>query len=150
MITCSKWRQKCMRLKGSPVITRDEMIGLLLKADPSLQSAWDEYLEDHGDLEQPLLYLALAEFARSLKIKLQSQNTERFPEIFEVVERWHIEGDKFVRTAATVGLLEDLQNEHEYTTGRPDDFIRWLKPTTLRFWQKVEAFWRDGTLITDD
>ena len=31
----------------------------------------------------------------------------------EVIERWHLEGDDYVREAATVGLLEDLQNTNE-------------------------------------
>jgi hypothetical protein len=80
---------------------------------------------------------------------LQSEEISRFRAIFGVVERWIEEGDRYVREAATVGLLEDLQNLNLHKTTRPDDFLQWLGPKGRHSWHMVDLFWRTGTLIRD-
>ena len=55
-----------------------------------------------------------------------------------------------MQEAATIGLLEDLQNEGLHKTTRPADFECWLRPVSRKFWDKVEKFWRDGTPIVAD
>jgi hypothetical protein len=69
---------------------------------------------------------------------------------FAVVERWHLEGDQYVREAAAVGLLEDLQNTALHVSTSPKDFEPFLLPTSQRFWRNVEHFWEKGETITDD
>jgi hypothetical protein len=81
---------------------------------------------------------------------MEAEDTERFDSIFDVVERWHVEGDAYVREAATLGLLVSLQNGYLHDTTSPADFVPWLRPETLRWWEKVDAFWRGGKVITDD
>jgi hypothetical protein len=92
----------------------------------------------------------LADLAHHLIGQLEAGATNRFEAVFDVVERWHVEGDDYVREAATVGLLEDLQNASLHTATSPDDFVPWLRPETRRWWQKVDAFWSEGKLIADD
>lgn len=94
-------------------------------------------------------YLALAALARHLIACLQAGDTGRFGNVFDVVERWHLEGEHYVKQAATVGLLEDLQNENLHDTTKPTDFLPWLRPESKRYWDKVERFWATGQLIDD-
>lgn len=119
----------------------------ILRADPSFLEKWEEFrAEFQSDNELPL-YGALSELARHLIESLEAGNTSRFGAIFDVVERWHIRGDAYVRQAATVGLLEDLQNESLYREARSDDFLPWLEPETLQWWTKVHQFWTTGKPI---
>jgi hypothetical protein len=134
------------------MILREQMFEPLLEADPSFAGVWNAFLDTWKDeaIDLPH-YIALSDLARHLVGKLECGDTRDFHKIFDVVERWHVEGDAYVRQAATIGLLESLQNTdfHERLT-EPDDFVVWLGPQTKRWWDKVEAFWRDGTIIRDD
>lgn len=123
------------------------MFELILREDPSFIEKWQGFrAEFQSDNELPL-YVALSELACHLIGSLEAGNTSRFGAIFDVVERWHIKGDAYVRQAATVGLLEDLQNESLYRKARPDDFLPWLQPETLQWWTKVHQFWATGKPI---
>jgi hypothetical protein len=135
---------------GSNMITKESMFAPLLQADPSFQSKWDEFCIEWQDEPEPLLYLAIADFVRHLTASLAAGATEHFDDVFEVVERWIVEGDEYVHTAAVVGFLEDLQNTNLHSATEPDDFKPWLRPESLRFWKKVEAFWAEGKIIMDD
>jgi hypothetical protein len=70
--------------------------------------------------------------------------------VFAVVERWHVEGDSYVREAATIGLLEDLQNENLHSSTVPKDFEVFLGPESLKWWRKVERLWAEGEIVSDD
>ena len=94
-------------------------------------------LEPH----QTLPYAVLSELASYLIGQLKNGDTDGFKEIFELVEEWHIYGDDDVRTAATIGLLEDLQNPALHGQTAPEQFRKWLLPETAIWWQKVEDFW---------
>ena len=78
---------------------------------------------------------------------LTQGKTETFPIIFKVVEQWHIEGDEYVREAATVGFLEDLQNKNIHVNSEPEDFRRFLGPESKKWWDKLYGFWERGELL---
>ncbi|HEY1707984.1 MAG TPA: hypothetical protein VGG10_06950 [Rhizomicrobium sp.] len=122
----------------------------MLRACPSFASHWDAFLLEWADEPELPLYIALAELARHLIAKEGIGDTSNFDAVFDVVERWHLEGDSYVKEAATIGLLEDLQNLNLHTTTKPDDFVRWLRPKSKRTWDKVSAFWSDVTSTEDD
>lgn len=132
------------------MIDRAHMFDALLAADPSFAPLWEAFLGEWKDEKELPLYLALSELAHHLVLRLEAGDTEGFGAVFDVVERWHVEGDAYVKEAATIGLLEDLQNLNKYTSATPEDVLPWLRPQSRRWWDKVEAFWRDGTLITED
>jgi hypothetical protein len=141
------------QLPGSDVvgiITPADMFGPVLAADPSFLPAWKEFQEDYGDEPQPLYYLALAALSRPLIAALERNETSRFDTLFDIVEQWHLTGDAYVREAATIGLLESLQNTGLHRKTTPEDFLIWLRPESRRWWDKVEAFWEHGTLIRDN
>ena len=104
--------------------------------------------KDETDLPE---YLALSDLARHLITMLERNETEGLRAVFRVVEDWHLEGEHYVKEAATVGLLEDLQNTnlHEGNTC-PEYFIEFLLPETRFWWFKVVDFWEKGILIVDD
>ena len=132
------------------VITRAAMFDPMLAADPSFITARNEFVELYSDEPELPEYLACADLARHLIGQLARGDTGHFDEVFNVVERWHLKGDAYVRQAASIGLLEDLQNTALHTTTVPAAFLAWLRPESRRWWDKIEAFWEHSTPITYD
>lgn len=125
------------------MITKEQMFEPLLAACPSFQSAWDEFLEEsarHPD-QEPLYYIALGDLAHHLVELFRSGTTEEFPAVFHVVERWHCFGNHYVQEAATIGLLEGLQNIAGHESIDPAGFERWLLPESKKWWEKLNRFW---------
>lgn len=120
------------------MLNKGDVIPLLLEACPSFQQNWNEYLG--GEKEPAELYLSLGWFAEHIVDLYKQNKTDEFTAIFNVVERLHIKGDDYVREAATIGLLEDiqnrLQNENDFNT-----FIKFLGPVSRDYWEKLIDFW---------
>ncbi|MCW3846198.1 hypothetical protein OF829_03035 [Sphingomonas sp. LB-2] len=116
----------------------------VLEADPGFAPAYAAFLEEYRDEPDLPEYLALSDFARHLFARVETGDTAGFDAIFDVVERWHIDGDDYVREAASIGLLEDLQNGNLHRTTRPEDFIPWLRPHSRKWWNFVNRYWAEG------
>lgn len=134
------------------MIAKDDMMGVLLDACPAFAPQWeafrDEWREEADDLP---LYLVLADFARHLIGMVERGETAGLPAVFVTVERLHVEGEHYVREAATVGLLEQLQNLNLHRNGTdPELFRPYLGPESVRWWDKLYRFWQHGELLTDD
>lgn len=120
------------------MIKKDEMLPMLVEACPSFADKWQKHKNEYEGEENYLPYVALGEFARHL-IKLEKQNqTNEFENVFELVERLHLEGEHFVKEALTIGLFESLQNNSENDT---EKFIKYLKPESLKWWNELNKFW---------
>ncbi len=133
------------------MICKDKMMDPMLDACPSFEPTWTEFLvEWSGESCDLPHYLALSDLARHLIDMLQRGDTASFPKIFEVVERWHLEGEHYVREAATVGLLEDLQNTNLHDATDPDQFLPYLEAESKKWWYKLIGFWERGELLTED
>ncbi len=136
-----------------PLIDRDGMMKPMLLACPSFVPTWERFLQQwrapDGTRDLPL-YLALSELADHLIAKLERGETDDFSAVFAVIERWHREGTRYVKVAATVGLLEDLQNVNRHGASSPSAFLPWLGPETARWWHKVDRFWSHGEPLRDD
>jgi hypothetical protein len=117
------------------------MMPLMLAACPSFEDTWRRFQNEWRDEADPPLYLAMADLARHLIDMLARQDVAAFPQIFAVVERWHIEGSPYVAEAATVGLLEDLQNAGLHKTTTPEQFRPYLLPISASWWDKLYEFW---------
>jgi hypothetical protein len=123
-------------------IQKHEVMNLLLESCPSYLSRWKEYQEDnydHGD--EALLYVDLGDFAHHLVELYQADNLEEFPEIFLAIETLHVHGDEYVKEAATIGLLEGIQNISSNSELNPNVFIKYLNPESLRWWNYLNDFW---------
>ena len=90
------------------MITSTQVIPLLLEACPSFERVWQEHCAKYGD--EFLIYVALGDFARHLLHLQQQGQLECFESVVRVIERLHAAGDDYVREAATIGLLEAIQN----------------------------------------
>jgi hypothetical protein len=121
----------------------------MLEADPALVATWLAFQNEWQAEGELPMYILLSDVARHLVSRLEEHETSRLEAIFKVVERWNIEGDNFVREAATVGLLEDLQNENLHRQTKPSDFEPWLLPETKRYWEEVGVFWSKGVVVSD-
>ena len=116
---------------------------LLLEACPSFTEKWREHRAYWG--EEQLLYLDLSEFARHLVELQRSNQTNEFLVVFNVVERLHLEGDDFVKEAATIGLLEGIQNIAGNNGVNPEVFVPYLKSNSVKWWRQLNDFW-DGKI----
>ena len=132
------------------MIEKQDMMQPLLHACPSFQVDWNAFLDEWSEDEEKPIYLALGQLARHLISMLVADDALGLERAFGVVERWHLEGDAFVREAATIGLLENLQNADLHDSTSPTDFERFLLPESTRWWRKVERFWSHGEVISDD
>lgn len=137
------------KAKVATMIQRSQMFEPMLKACPSFQNGWTEFLADWKDEPGELpMYLALGDLARHLAALRISGQTDEFPAVFEVVERWHLEGDAYVREAATIGMLEGLQFAASHTELDETEFEPWLLPNSKKWWDKLTRFWgRDHTAL---
>ncbi len=123
------------------MISQQEMFDVLLEVDPTFQPVWDVFLDKWRDQIELPIYLALRDLAQHVIGKLESGQTGELQRIFKVVERWLADGDELVREAATIGLLEDLQNPNFHKTTSPDQLKPWLGPLGAMQWTEVERFW---------
>jgi hypothetical protein len=126
------------------MITKNQMMSMLLNACPSFRPTWRKFLNHWRDEADDLpFYLALADFARHLIGMLEHSETASFPIIFQVVEQLQIDGEPDVREAAVIGLLEDLQNRNLHTSTTPEQFRPFLGVEASQAWDALYEFWED-------
>jgi hypothetical protein len=124
------------------VIKRDECMPLLLAACPSFREPWNAYVADPV-YDEELLYIHFGELARHLVDLLRAGTAAEFAAVFAVVERLHLDGDEYVREAATIGLLEGIQNLALGEKIELAQFVPHLQPETAKWWAKLIDWW-DG------
>jgi hypothetical protein len=121
------------------MITKEQVLPLLLESCPSFSDRWEEHRAFYKDEE--LLYLDLGEFAHHLVELQRTHRIEEFPAVFDVIERLHLEGDPYVKEAATIGALEGIQNVAGNSGVDPDEFVQYLQPESARWWRQLNNFW---------
>lgn len=111
---------------------------MLVEVCPTFADRWEEHKNEYTDEENYLPYIALGELARHL-IELERRNEiDEFENIFRLIERFHLEGEHYVKEAATIGLLESLQNN---LGNDAEKFVKYLKPETAKWWNELNKFW---------
>ena len=126
------------------MIVKDEVMPLLLKSCPSFREPWDGYVASPS-YEAGLLYVDLGEFAHHLVELMRRGSAAEFAAVFDVVERLHLDGDSYVKEAATIGLLEGIQNVAGNTGVDPVAFAPHLKPESAKCWKELNGFWGGKT-----
>ncbi len=111
---------------------------MLLNACPSFNETWQASLKRS---DTALLYISLGEFARHLRELYMIDNIGEFPAVAVVIENLHINGTPYVKEAASVGLLENIQNSWRGRGIDPQEFAQFLKPESLKWWQSLNTFW---------
>lgn len=123
----------------------------ILNVSPTFEPVRSAFCAEWNDHPEGLPhYLVLSDLARHIAVLLEQGADAEVRQIFQVVEAWHVHGDQYVREAATVGLLEDLQNTNVVGEQTPGRCLAYLGPQSLRWWRKVERFWEKGEPLRDD
>lgn len=112
---------------------------LLLNACPSFSEKWRRHLGSCGD--EQIFYVDLGVFADHIIDLYEQRKTQEFPAVFDSIERLHLEGDDYVGEAATIGLLEGIQNTAGARGIDPEVFAPYLKPESAKWWKKLNDFW---------
>jgi hypothetical protein len=123
------------------LITRDQMMPMLLTACPSFAQPWQAYVEGPG-YEDDLLYLHLNEFASHVVGLLKEGQTTELDAVFAVVETLHKDGDRSVCEAATIGILEGVQNIAESSGFDAESFVPYLGKESASWWRRLKDFWK--------
>lgn len=124
------------------MIEQEQAMPLLLTACPSFKGRWATYLADHyGAGDERLLYCELGEFSRHLIELASSGDAGELPAVFAAIERLHLEGTPYVREAATIGLLEGIQNNASHCDFDLRRLTPYLRPESAYWWQQVSDFW---------
>jgi len=122
------------------MITKDQVMPLLVEACPSYGEKWE--LQRAIFREEQLLYVDMGDFAHHLVDLHKANQSHEFPAVFAVLERLHIEGDHYVREAATIGLLEGIQNVASNNGLNPEQFVPFLGPESQKWWRQLNDFWQ--------
>jgi hypothetical protein len=124
------------------MIAKAEVMTLLLQACPSFAAPWKAHIESEYRVgDEQLLYVDLGAFARHVVDLYEQGRTEELGPIFDMIERLHRDGNVYVREAATIGLVEGIQNiaSHRFD---PEAFTPFLGPETAKWWHELNAFWQ--------
>jgi hypothetical protein len=117
-----------------------QVMELLFGACPSYRARWEEY-RAAPEFESELLFVHLGDFADHVVDLLQSGNVAELPALTRELEHLHAEGDEAVREAATIGLLEAIQNAAGNRGVPTAGLEAALGPETRRWWNSLVAFW---------
>ncbi len=90
------------------MITKPQIVPRLLDVCPSFRPVWEKHIRDY---HEEITYVVLSDLAVHLLDLHRAGKREAFPEVGRVIEELHVEGDAYVREAATIGLLEGIQNQ---------------------------------------
>jgi hypothetical protein len=126
-------------------IERDQVEDLLLRACPSFEASPHRirYHEENDGEEEPLDYLLASAFVLHVAELNAAGRRDEFPAVFDLIEDMHLRGDEYVCELAYIGFLEDLQNANLHPSpSKPDDFISYLRPVSLWWWEEVDLFWK--------
>ena len=107
---------------------------LLLEACPSFRPVWEYDLDDD---DRELAYICLGCFAGHLLELHRQGRRDEFGAVAEVVEKLHVDGDHYVREAATIGLLEGIQNVWGNCGVDPEEFRPFLLPESAKWWDQL-------------
>src|SRR5262245_52135127 len=125
------------------MITKANIVPLLLEACPTAQRRWEEHLaywkgEEAGDFNDVSI------FAYHIVDCCAKHLTAECASLFATVERILEEGDEEARGIVAIGLLEDIQTISTHHSFGPEIFVQWLGPRSREAWDQIEALWRAG------
>jgi hypothetical protein len=130
------------------VIQKPQVIPLLLARCPGFQPIWEKHQEFWAG-EEAGIYNDLAEFATFIVDAFARQETEPVVAAFATIEELLDEGDEEVRTAASIGFLEDIQAIASHRPFGAAAFVQWLGPKSKREWAGIEETWRGKSSLGD-
>jgi hypothetical protein len=125
------------------LITRNEVLPLLLSACPGFEQSWRAHVEWWKDGE-PGIFNDTGEFAHYLVDRYAEGAISECETAFTVIETILRDGDEDAREAAVIGVLEDVQTIAANRPFGSDVFIPLLGPLSRRAWVEIDALWAAG------
>lgn len=125
------------------MITKEQVMPLFLQACPSFAAK----LGDRGFNDKNSLYTDLGNLAHHIVELHETNQTSELPAVFEVIERLHLDGDDSAKEAATIAILENIQNIAGNSTIDPEDFTHYLQPESAKWWHELNDFWNGKILF---
>jgi hypothetical protein len=130
------------------MISKSQMIPIILERCPAFAPAWEKYRESWGD-EEMGIYIDIAEFARFVVDSYERQDTKLIATAFTVIEEFLVGGDEEVQAAASIGFLEDVRNIASWRSFGSAPFLQWLGPQSKTAWAEIEEVWRGKHSLMD-
>jgi hypothetical protein len=130
------------------VISRTQMMPMILEKCPAFSSAWETYQESWGRDESGI-YNDIAEFATFIVDAYERRDTEIVSAAFALLEEFLVNGDEEVRTVASVGFLEDVRNISSWRPFGSGPFVQCLGPQSKVAWAEIEETWRGKQSLAD-
>jgi len=125
-----------------PVSLRSEhVMPLLVASCPSYRERWIA-VSRAPDFEADLIYAQLGDFAQHVVNQLGRFEECDLIRLCDTAEQLHVYGDTDVREAATIGLLEAIQNAARATRSSTLELESHLGVVTKRWWNSLNAFWK--------
>ncbi len=104
-----------------------------------LADAFPAFIPDADVVDMP--YVVLGGFARFVIDIYESGDGTELRKAIELIELLHTDGDPFVREAATIGVLEGIQNSLLTRGAILHGFEASLLPESRRWWDSLMGFW---------
>jgi hypothetical protein len=123
------------------VIQKSQIMPLILARCPGFQPIWEKH-QKFWKGEEAGIYNDLAEFATFIVDAYARQDTEPIVVAFGIIEELLGAGDEEVRTAASIGFLEDIQTIASHQPFGATVFVQWLGPQSKEAWAEIEEMWR--------
>jgi hypothetical protein len=130
------------------VIPKPQVIPILLARCPGFRPIWENH-QEFWEGEEAGIYNDLAEFATFIVDAFARQDTEPIVAAFAAIEELLGKGDEEVRTAASIGFLEDIQNIASHHPFGASVFVQWLGPKSKEEWVGIEETWRGKSSLAD-
>jgi len=125
------------------MITKAEVMPLLLQACPGFAPRWQEHLAYSGEGDRGI-FNDTSEFALYVVDSYAQGNVSEFADLFSLLERILRDADEEARRIATVGVLESIQVRASNETFGAQPFVQWLGPLSRQAWQEIANRWRKG------
>jgi hypothetical protein len=125
------------------MITKAQIVPLLLEACPTAQRRWEEHMA-YWKEEEAGAFNDVSVFAQHIVDSYANQLTAECASLFATVERILEEGDEEARGIAAFGALEDVQTISTHHSFGPEVFVQWLGPKSREAWDQIDALWRAG------
>jgi hypothetical protein len=122
------------------MIRIDQVFERLVEACPSYRARW-EALRAEPDFDAEVVYPNLGDFAHHVVELLERGETAELPALARELEALHVEGDDAVKEAATIGILEGIQNVASHGTVSLQPLEKELGSETKKWWDSLDAFW---------
>ncbi|WKZ26176.1 MAG: hypothetical protein QY304_02090 [Candidatus Paceibacterota bacterium] len=94
--------------------------------------------------EKEDVYTILAELSRYILKLYKEKKEEELKTIFKLIDNIFKDGDRYVKEAITIGLLETLQNNISWEKdANPEEFLIYLSDNLKNEWNNVINFWNN-------